>query len=166
MPPSENSDFGRAAAYIHHHAAAGFQHRQIGADGGRHRLFDQVGFARAGVQGRFNNGALLDFGDAARYADHDARAGHRHPALLMRFLYQIIQHAGGDFVFADDAIAQRPHDQDIARILAPHFFGAGAHFDWRPGLAVDGHEGGLIYDDAFAAYVNHGTQVNANVERE
>ena len=162
-------DFGGAAADVHHHAAAGLQHWKVGADGGRHRFFDEMGFARACVQRRLDDGAFLDLGDPARYAHHHARPGHGHPALLMRFLNQIIQHASGDFVLADDAVAQRTNDHDVFRVLAPHFFGARPDFNRRSGLAVDGDEGRLIDDNAFATHIHQGirgTQVNANVERK
>ena len=48
---------------------------QAGADGGRHRLLDEVAAARAGVEGGVVDGALFDLGDAAGDADDDARLG-------------------------------------------------------------------------------------------
>ncbi len=46
---------------------------QAGADGGGHRLFDEVGGAGARVERGVMDGALLDLGDAAGNADDDAR---------------------------------------------------------------------------------------------
>src|SRR3954464_12137330 len=50
--------------------------RKARADGGGHRLFDDVRlFARAGLLRGFLHCALLDAGDSRRYADHHARSG-------------------------------------------------------------------------------------------
>ena len=41
MPPKgEERDFGCSAANVYYHAAPCFQHRQVGADRSRHRLFN------------------------------------------------------------------------------------------------------------------------------
>ena len=75
----DHGDLRRAAADVHDHAAVRLHDRQAGADRGRHRLFDQVGRAGAGVERGVVHGALLDLGDAAGDADDDARAGMPKP---------------------------------------------------------------------------------------
>ena len=51
---------------------AGSCHRQPNADGGRHRLFNQINVPRPRMGGAVFDGALFHLGDAARNRDDDA----------------------------------------------------------------------------------------------
>ena len=74
---ADDRDLGGAAADVDDEAPGRLAHRQAGTDGGRHRLLDQAGPARAGVDRRVADGALLDLGHARRDADQDARPAGR-----------------------------------------------------------------------------------------
>ena len=75
----DDGDLRRAAADVDDHAAAGLHDRQAGADRRGHRLLDEVGVARAGVERGVVDGALLDFGDAAGDADDTRGRGMPKP---------------------------------------------------------------------------------------
>ena len=149
MPESEiDGDVGGAAADIDDHVAGGFGDGQAGADGRHHRLFDQVDFAGLGAIGRIDDGALFHLRDFAGDADHDARMDQHLAA--MRLLNEVIQHALGDFEIGDDAVFHGPDGDDVARRAAEHFLGFLADgFDFAVVL-VDGDDGRLVDDDAFA----------------
>ena len=109
MPPRrKDGHFGRAAANVHDHAAARFDHRQAYADGGRHWLFDQIRFARPRADRRVVHRALFHFRHAAGDADHHTRARDGQEHLVVRLFDEIVQHRLRDFELGDDAIAQRP----------------------------------------------------------
>ena len=74
-----------AAADVHHHVAVGLGDVDAGADGGGHRLLNEVDLPGAGLDARVDDGALLHLGDAGGDADDDPgleEAGSR-PTLRM-----------------------------------------------------------------------------------
>src|SRR6516164_8515000 len=58
-PHRDDGDFSGPTADIDYHASHRLGNRQPSADRGRHRLFDQVRFAGAGLQRRIDDGALF-----------------------------------------------------------------------------------------------------------
>ena len=67
----DDCDFASPAADVHDHVACRFMHRQTDADGGGHRLLNQIHLARAGVGGGIFDGPFFHFRDARRHCDHD-----------------------------------------------------------------------------------------------
>ena len=87
--------------------------RKTGADGGGHRLLDDVRLPGAGVLGRLHHGPLLHTGDPRRHADDHPRLGE--PALVDP-LDEIAEHLLADLEVGDDAVLQRPDGLDVARV--------------------------------------------------
>ena len=153
MPEREISgDFRRAAADVDDHVARRVLHRKPDADRRRHRFFDQINFARAGVRGRFAHGALFHFGDAGRDRDHHARP-RPHPSVV-HFRDEMAQHRLGHFEIGNDAVLQRPHRDDVAGRAPEHPFRfvADGQALWRAGLHR--HHRGFAQDDALVLDVN------------
>src|SRR4051812_44329089 len=71
---SDHRDLRRAATDVDHHAAVRLHDRESGTDRRRHRLFDKICGAGAGVEGGIVDGTLLHLSDTAWYADDDAGA--------------------------------------------------------------------------------------------
>ena len=118
------------------------------ADGRHHGLLHQVHFARLGAIRRIDDGALFHLRDFAGHADHDARM-HQHLAAV-RLLNEVIQHALGDFEVGDDAVFHGPDGDDVAGRAAQHFLGFLADRFHFAIVLVDGDDGWLVHDDAFA----------------
>src|SRR5919106_689114 len=116
----DDGDLGGAAADVHDHVPGRLGDRQAGADGRRHRLFDQVSLARSGREGRLFNGALLHSRDAARHADDDAWVGE---AVVVHLLDEVAEHRLGHVEVGDDAVLQRPDGRDGAGRAAEHALG-------------------------------------------
>jgi hypothetical protein len=111
--------FGRAAADVDDHVAAGIGHRNLRADRGGQRLGDKVGAACAAGQRGIPHGAAFHAGDAGRHADHHVRLGQRETP--DRLVDEVAQHLLGDNVVGDDPIAHRAHDLDrLAWLAAQH----------------------------------------------
>ena len=126
---------------------------QAGADGGRHRLLDELRVGRAGPPGRLGDGAPLDLGDGRRHADQHAgpvEPGHADA------LQQQPDHALGDVEVGDGAAAQRPHGDDVAGRAADHLPGLVAHGQHLAALAVEGDDRRLVQHDAPALGVHQG----------
>ena len=128
MPPRrDDADFGGAAADVDHHRARRFAHRQAGADGRGHRLFDQVDLAGAGAERRLADRAALDLRGAAGHADDDARARLHHRARVDH-LDELLEHLLGDGEVGDDAVLHRADGRRCCRAPCPSIgFGLGAH---------------------------------------
>jgi hypothetical protein len=160
----DDGDVGGAAADVHDHVARGLGDRHAGADGGRHRFFDEVHLARLGAVGAVLHRALLDLRDLRGHADDDARA-HPHVAVV-RLLDEVGQHLLGDLEVGDDSVLHRLDGDDVARRAAEHLLGvAPDRFDAAVDL-VDGHDGGLVDDDALPARVDarvRGAEIDGKV---
>ena len=80
-------------------------HRQPGADRGGHRLLDEAGPARAGVERRVADGALLDLGHAGRDAEqHPRPRDQAHP--VVHLVHEVLDHLLGHVEVADDPVAR------------------------------------------------------------
>src|SRR5690606_2811727 len=112
------------ATDVHDHGAAGFFHRQAGADGSSHGLFDQEDFAGAGAQGGFTDGAAFHLGGFARYADQHARAGLQE-AVFVNLVDEVLQHLLADAEIGDHTILHRTNGGNVARSTAQHALGFG-----------------------------------------
>ena len=124
------------------------------ADSRHHRLFHQVDFARLRAVGRIHDRALFHLRNFARHADHNSRMHQHFPP--MRFLNKVIQHALGDFEIGDNAVFHGLNCDDIAGGAAQHFLGFladGFHFTR---VFIDGNNGWLVDNDAFALGVHQG----------
>ena len=168
MPDKRNDgDVGGASADIHHHVAGGFGNGKTRADGRHHGLFHQVHFAGLGAISRIDDRAFFHLGDFARHADYNSRMHQNFAAV--RLLNEIIQHALGDFEIGDDAVFHGTDRHDISRRAAEHLLGFFAHrLHFAVGL-VDGHDGRLVHNDAFAFCVNQrigGPKVDRQIRRE
>ena len=160
----DDRDIGGAAADVDHHVAARLGDGQAGADGRHHGLFDQVDFAGLGAVGRVLDRALFHLGDFRRHADHDARM-HQHLAVV-GLLNEVVEHLLGDFEVRDDAVLHGLDGHDVAGRAAQHLLGFLAYGFHLTGVLVDGHDGGLVHDDALAGGVNErvgGAEVDRQV---
>ena len=113
----DDGDLGRAAADVDDHVPGRLGDGQPGADRGGHRLLDQVRLARAGVERRLLDGALLDARDAGRDADDDARM--REP-VLVHLHDEVPQHLLGHVEVGDHAVLERTDRADRAGRAAEH----------------------------------------------
>ncbi len=62
----DDGDVGGAAADVDDHVAAGLGDGEAGADGGDHRLLDEMDLGGFGAVGRVHDGALFHLGDLGR----------------------------------------------------------------------------------------------------
>ena len=125
-----------------------------GADRRRHRFLDQVHFAGLGAVGAVLHGALLDLRDLGRHADDDARTDP--DVAVVRLLDEVGQHLLGDLEVGDDAVLHRLDGDDVAGRAAEHVLGVLADRLDPAVHLVDGHDRGLVDDNALAARVDAG----------
>ena len=162
----DDGDLGGAAADVDDHGAGRVLDGQVGADGGRHGLLDEVGLAGAGLDGGLEDGALLDRGDAGGHAHDDAGARAPRVVALAGLLDEVAEHDLGDVEVGDDAVLERALGNDRARRAADHALGVGSDGQDAALALVDGDDGGLVDDDALAAHGDErvgGTEVNCQV---
>ena len=148
---ADDGDLGRAAADVDDHVAGRLADGQAGADGGGHRLLDQVRLAGAGAQARLLDGALLDPGHAGGDADDDARM---RPAVLVHLLDEVPQHLLGDVEVGDHAVLQRPDGADRPRRAAEHALGLDPDGVDLTGAGVDRDHARLAENDPAATHVD------------
>ena len=163
----DDCDVGGAAADVDDHVAAGFGDGQTGADRGDHGLLDEVNFTRLGAIGGVHDRALFDLRDFGRHADHDARM-HQHLAVV-RLLNEVVQHLLGDFEVGDDAVFHGLDGDDVTRRAAEHLFRFLADGFNFTGVLVNGDDGRLVDDDAFAARIDErvgGAEIDGQVAGE
>ncbi len=125
-----------------------------------------VDLARAGLGHGLAHGAALDAGDAVGDADH--HRGLAQGDAAGDFGDEVFEHALGDEVVGDDAVAQGAHDFDFAGGAAVHLFGGAADFDNDRSVAVfaDGNDRRLLEHDAAPLDVDQdvdGAQINCNL---
>ena len=113
----DDRDIGRTAADVDDHVALGLGDVDARTDGGGDRLFNEVDAARAGLNARVDDRALLDLGDAGGDADDNARLEELEAHDLMQ---EFLDHALGDLVVGDHALAQGTDGDDVARRAAQH----------------------------------------------
>ena len=140
---------------------------KTGADGRDHGLLDEIDFAGLGAIGRVFDGALFHLGNLRGHADDDAGM-HQHLAVV-RLLDEVVEHLLGDFEVGDDAVLHGLDGHDVAGRAAEHVLGFFADgFDFA-GVLVDGDDGGLVDDDAFAGREDEGVggaEVDGQVARK
>ena len=159
----DDGDVGRAAADVDDHVARRLGYRHAGADGGGHRFFHQVHFARLRAIRAVLHGALLDLRDLRRHADDDA--GPDPDVAVVRLLDEVGEHLLGDFEVGNDAVLHRLDRHDIARRAAEHLLGITPDRLDASVQLVDRHNRWLVHDDAFAARVHAGVG-GAEIDRE
>ena len=159
-------DIGRTAADIDDHMALGLGDVDARADGGGDRLFDEVDAARAGLDARVDDRALLDLGDAGRNADDDARLEELEAHDLVD---KLLDHALGDFIIRDDALAQGADGDDVAGGAAKHGLRVCADLEELAGVLVERNDRGFVEHDAFILNVDQhrrGAKIHADVLAE
>ena len=156
-------DIGRTAADVDDHVALGLGDVDARTDGGGDRLFNEVDAARAGLNARVDDRALLDLGDAGGNADDDARLEELE---AHDFMQEFLDHALSDLVVGDDALAQGTDGDDVARRAAQHGLRIRADLQELAGVLVERHDRGLVEHDAFILNVDQhrrGAQIHADV---
>ncbi len=126
------------------------------------------GPAGAGVHRRIAHGALLHLGHARRDAEQHARARDQ-PDAVVHLVHEVLDHLLGDVEVADDAVAQRPHGDDVGRRAADHALRLGADREHLASLGVDRDDARLADDDAAVAHVDQrvgGAEVDPDVAGE
>ena len=96
------------------------------------------------------------------------RGMHQHFPPV-RLLNKVIQHALGDLEIGDDAVFHGFDGYDVAGRAAKHFLGFFADRFNFTGVLVDGDDGRLVDDDAFALRENQrirGAEVDGEVRRK
>src|SRR5690606_27462439 len=166
----DHGHFGRAAADVDHHRAAGVRHGQPSADGRRHGFFDQVHVRGARAQRGFADGPALDLGGAAGYAHDDARAGRQNVARVDH-ADELLEHLLGHREVGDDAVFHGPDGFDVAGHAAQHLLGLVANslddfLAVGTAFVADGDHRWLVEHDALAPDVDQrvgGTEVNRHI---
>src|SRR5699024_10205014 len=102
----DDGNVGGAAADVHHHVAVGLGDVDARADGGGHRLLDQVGPAGTRLDAGVHHGALLYLGDAGGHADEQTGLGEGEGGHL---LDELLEHPLGHVIVGDDALPQGAH---------------------------------------------------------
>ena len=93
---------------------------------------------------------------------------HQHLAVV-RLLDEVVQHLFGDFEVGDDAVFHRLDGHDVAGRAAQHLLGFLAHRLHLAGVLVDGHDGGLIDNNALTGRVDQGVggaQIDGQIARK
>src|SRR5919197_146009 len=147
----DDGDLGGAASDVDHHVPGGLADGKPGADGGRHRLLDQVGLTGPGREARLFDGSLLDAGYARRNTDDDAGV---RPAVLVHLLDEVPQHLLGHVEVGDHAVLEGPDGLDRPRGAAEHPLGLDADRVDLAGAGVHGHHRGFGEDDPAPAHVD------------
>jgi hypothetical protein len=125
--------------------------REPGADGGRHRLLDQVRLPGARAQTGLLDGPLLDAGDPGRDADDDPGVG---PAVLVDLLDEVPEHLLGHLEVRDHAVLQRADGLDRAGGTSEHPLGLDPDRVHFAGAGIDRHHARLRQHNAAAADVD------------
>src|SRR6185437_9142275 len=141
-----------AAADVDDHVAGRLVYREPGADGGRHRLLDDVHPPRSGLMAGFLDRALLDSGNAAGNRDDNARLGE--PAAPVHLLNEIPEHSLGHVEVGNYSVFQRSDRNNISGSPADHSLSFKADRDNLAGISVKRDYRGFIEDDPAASYVH------------
>ena len=144
----DDGDIGGAAADVDDHVAAGFGDGQACADGGDHGLLDEMNFGGLGAVGGVHDGALFNLRDLRGDTDDDA--GMHHHLAVVGLLDEVVEHLFGVAEVGDDAVFHGLDGDDVAGGAAEHLLGLFADGLNLIGDLVDGDDGGLVDDDAFA----------------
>ena len=141
---------------------------QTGTDRGGHGLLDESGPACAGVQRRVANGSLFNFSDATWDADEHSWTGDQADAIV-HLVHEVLDHLLGHVEVADDAVAQRPHRDDVGRRAAEHALCLCPDGQHALRALVDRDDARLADDDAAVAHVDErvrSAEIDADIARE
>jgi len=150
-----DGDIRGPAADVDDHVPRRLGNRQLGPDGGRHRLLDKEDLGRLGPHGHVLDRPALDLGDPGGNADHDARP-EKESAVVGRFLDEEVQHLLGDLEVGDHPVSHRPDGQDVGRGFPEHLLGPLADGLDLAGLLVENDDGRFLDDDPLALHVDEG----------
>ena len=134
-----------AAADINNHRPNGLGDRKASADGGCHRLINQMNFTGP-CHARLTNGATLHTSHATGNADDEPR-GH-DAAPLIAFGDEGFEHLLSGIKIGNHPIAQRADGPDVPRGAAKHQLGFITHRHGGATLEIKSHHGGLLQHDA------------------
>src|SRR5258708_23743875 len=148
----DHGDLGRAAADVHDHIAGRLVDRQPSADGGSHRLLDDVHAPRARLMAGFLDGALLDSGDSAWHGADNSRL--RQAAAPVDLLNEVAQHALRNVKVSDYAVFKRPDGDDIARSAANHALGFEADCDYLSSVGIECDDSWFIQNNSPPSYIH------------
>ena len=140
-----------ASTNIHDHVSRRFMDRKTDPDGRRHRLLDQIYFARSGMSCRILHSPLFHLGNAGRHGDDNPGSDQ---FAMMHSLNEMPQHRFGDLEVGDHAVFHRPYGHDISRGPSQHAFGFLAHRQHVGRAGLDGHDGRLAEHDALVSDIN------------
>ena len=144
--------------------SVGLGNINAGADGGRHRLLNQIHAACSGLNTGIHHGALFHLGNAGGDADDDT--GLKQLEAAGHLVDKLLEHALGHIVVGDDAFTQRTNGHDVAGGTAQHRLCLGAHLQQLAAVLINRHHGRLVQYHTLAFYINQyrcGTQINTNI---
>ena len=133
------------------------------ADGGGHRLLDEVDPAGPSLDARVDDGPLLHLGNAGGNADNNAGLKEAESSDLTD---KLLEHPLSHIVIRDNALPQGTDGNDVARSTAQHLLGVGAHLQELAGILVDGYHRRLPQNHALALDVDQngrGAQIDTNI---
>ena len=159
----EDRDVRGAAADVDDHVADGTGDVEPGSEGCRDGLLDEEDAARARLDGRVMDGALFHLGDARGDAYNQTGLEEGCPA---GFLDEVLEHAEGEVVLADDAVPERPERDNIAGGASEHLLRFPAYGEELVGILVDGDNGRFLQYDSLALDIDKhrgGTEVDPDI---
>jgi hypothetical protein len=112
----DDGDVRGPAADVHDHVPGRLGDGQVGPDGRRHGLLDEIDLGGLGPHGHVLDGPPLDLGDAGRDADDDPRP-EEEPAVVHGLLDEEVEHLLGDLEVGDDAVAHGLDGHDAVGVL-------------------------------------------------
>ena len=153
--PTKGDDrgLGRSSPDVDHHVADRLVDVESGADGGGHRLLDEMRGGGAGTPGRLFHRTPLDRGDGRGDTDQDPRAVEPVDTSSPK---EQPDHPLGDLEVGDRTLAERTDRHDVTGGTADHLprlVADGEHFV-RPRVERDDRR--LVQDDALSSCVDEG----------
>jgi hypothetical protein len=159
-----NRNIGSTAADINDHMTVGHRDIDSCAQGCRNRLFDQIRAFGAGLYGRIPYGTGFHLRDTAGNADGYARLEYQRGTAYTAD--KMLKHSKRYFILADYAVSQRTNRCNITGCTAEHFLGSTTDFQNFICISINGNNGRLFQDDAFAFYVDKnrcGTKIDSYI---
>ena len=147
----DHGDVAGAAADVHHHVALGLGDVDAGADGGGHRLLDQIHLPGTGLDACVDDGTLLDLSDAGGHADDDPGLEEGHAGHLVD---KLLEHPLRHIIVGDHALPQGTDGDDIARGAAQHGLCLGANLQELSRGLIHCHHGGFVENDALSLHIH------------
>ena len=160
----DHGDIRGTTTDVDDHVALRLTDVDAGTDGRRYRLLDDRDLTGTCVVSGILDGLLLDLGRTTWDADRDTRLPEG--TLADGLLNEVLQHLLRQGVVRDDALAQRTNRRDVLRGAAQHETRVLTVRQHGVRIAVNGHHGRLLQNDAAAFYIYKdagGTQINADI---